>query len=303
MAKYAAGGADVTLVTCTLGEEGEVLVPELAHLAPDREDALGKHRIGELAAAMEALGVRDSRFLGGAGRYRDTGMVYAPNGALAAVPPNVRPDTFWEADLLEAAADLVEVIRDVRPQVLITYDELGGYAHPDHVQAHRVATYGVSLAAVPSYRPDLGAPWDIAKVYWSSIPRSVFQESNRLMKEANLEYAEQTQIANLPVVVDDEFITTRIDGTAYLDQKIAAMRAHATQIAVDGYFFALANNVGRAVMEVEYYRLVKGTLGPVGPDGLEEDLFAGITLPPHVDLGETGHLPAGNRPVSPRSTT
>jgi N-acetyl-1-D-myo-inositol-2-amino-2-deoxy-alpha-D-glucopyranoside deacetylase len=310
MAKYAAEGAHVTLVTCTLGEEGEVLVPALTHLGSNQDDALGKHRIGELAAAMEALGVRDYRFLGGAGRYRDTGMVYAPNGVSAAVPPNLRPDTFWAADLREAATDLVEVIRQVRPQVLITYDDFGGYGHPDHVQAHRVATYAAFLAAVPSYRPDLGDSWDVAKVYWTCVPRSVFEDSNRRMKEAGLEHMDETDFGNLPFIVDDKFITTRIDGTAYLDHKIAAMRAHPTQIAVDGYFFALANNVGRAVMGVEYYRLAKGTLGPTGPDGLEDDLFAGtspvayagIPAAPAVDLGETGHLPTGNRPVSPRST-
>jgi N-acetyl-1-D-myo-inositol-2-amino-2-deoxy-alpha-D-glucopyranoside deacetylase len=310
MAKYAAEGAHVTLVTCTLGEEGEVLVPELAHLAASREDALGQHRIGELAAAMEALGVGDFRFLGGAGRYRDTGMVYAPNGVAAAVPPNLRPDTFWAADLREAATDLVEVIREVRPQVLITYDDFGGYGHPDHVQAHRVATYAVFLAAVSSYRPDLGDPWDVAKVYWVGIPRSVFEDSHRRMKEAGLGHMEPADFRDLPFIVDDKFITTRINGTTYLDHKIAAMRAHPTQIAVDGYFFALANNVGRAVMGVEYYRLVKGTLGRTGPDGLEEDLFAGISptafaggsASAPADLEETGHLPAGNRPVSSRST-
>jgi N-acetyl-1-D-myo-inositol-2-amino-2-deoxy-alpha-D-glucopyranoside deacetylase len=276
MAKYAAEGARVTLVTCTLGEEGEVLVPELASLAADRDDALGKHRVGELAAAMDALGVGDSRFLGGAGRYRDTGMVYAPNGTAAAVPPKVRPDTFWKADLCEAATYLVEVIRDLRPQVLVTYDEFGGYGHPDHVQAHRVTTYAVFLAAVPSYRLDLGEAWEIAKVYWYGIPRSVFREGNRLMREAGLDYAMDAEFENLPVVVDDKFITTRVDGSAYLEQKLAAMRAHATQIAVDGPFFALSNNVGRAAMGVEHYRLVKGRVGPVARDGLEVDLFAGI---------------------------
>ena len=142
MAHYAAEGAHVTLVTCTLGEEGEVLVPELAHLAADQDDQLGRHRVGELATAMEALGVRDHRFLGGPGRYRDSGMM--------GLPTNDRPDAFWQADLDEAAALLVEVIREVRPQVLVTYDENGGYGHPDHIQAHRVAMRAAELAADPS---------------------------------------------------------------------------------------------------------------------------------------------------------
>src|SRR6476659_2595955 len=151
MAKYADEGAHVTLVTCTLGEEGEVLVPELEHLAAQHEDGLGEHRIGELADAMKILGVTDHRFLGGAGRYRDTGMDVDEKGN--AIPPaSIRDDTFWAADLVEASNHLVEVIREIRPQVRVTYDEHGGYGHPDHIQAHRVAMYGSVLAAIPSYR-------------------------------------------------------------------------------------------------------------------------------------------------------
>src|SRR5207344_2373769 len=168
MAKYAAEGAQVTLVTCTLGEEGEVLVPTLEHLAADKEDLLGRHRINELADAMGILGVKDHRFLGGAGHYRDTGMATDEAGN-AIPPPDIRPDTFWAANLTEAATLLVEVIRDVRPHVLLTYDEHGGYGHPDHIQAHRVAMYGSVLAAVPSYRTDLGEAWDIPKIYWTAM--------------------------------------------------------------------------------------------------------------------------------------
>src|SRR5262245_54634560 len=175
MAKYAHEGAQVTLVTCTLGEEGEVLVPDLVHLAADRNDALGEHRIGELAEAMKELGVSDHRFLGGPGRYRDSGMAYDEAGA-ATAPPLIKPGTFWRADLREAADLLVEMIREVRPQVLVTYDDFGGYGHPDHVQAHRVATYAMALAAAPSYRRDLGEAWDVRKVYWVAMSASRLRE-------------------------------------------------------------------------------------------------------------------------------
>ncbi|MBK5218111.1 MAG: N-acetyl-1-D-myo-inositol-2-amino-2-deoxy-alpha-D-glucopyranoside deacetylase, partial [Propionibacteriales bacterium] len=158
MAKYVDEGAQVTLVTCTLGEEGEILVPGFAHLAADRDDGLGPHRRTELAAAMDALGVTDHRFLGGPGHFRDSGMKWDEQGNATAAddPPHAggaptRPDTFWHADLAEAANFLVEIIRETKPQVLVTYDEFGGYGHPDHVQAHRVATYAAALAAVPSY--------------------------------------------------------------------------------------------------------------------------------------------------------
>ena len=132
MALYAALGAEVTLVTCTRGEEGEVLVPELSHLASSERDQLGAHREGELAAAMKALGVSDFRFLGDpATRYRDSGMM--------GTPQNDRPDVFWQADVKHASSHLITIIDEIKPHVLITYDEIGGYGHPDHIQAHRIA--------------------------------------------------------------------------------------------------------------------------------------------------------------------
>jgi N-acetyl-1-D-myo-inositol-2-amino-2-deoxy-alpha-D-glucopyranoside deacetylase len=276
MAKYVASGAHVTLVTCTLGEEGEVLVPELAHLASDRDDALGQHRVGELKAAMAELGVSDHRFLGGAGRYRDTGMVYADDGEV--IPPaEIGEDTFWAADLREAADHLVTIIREVRPQVLITYDEVGGYGHPDHIQAHRAAMYGSALAAAPSYRPGLGASWEIAKIYWTAMPRSVIAEGIAAMRELGSDFQGVESPDDIPFAVPDELISARIDALDHVEQKMAAMRAHATQITVDGPFFALSNQLGQQVWGFEFYCLAKGAQGPVDPStGWETDLFAGL---------------------------
>jgi N-acetyl-1-D-myo-inositol-2-amino-2-deoxy-alpha-D-glucopyranoside deacetylase len=277
MAKYVAEGRGVTLVTCTLGEEGEVLVPELGHLAADREDGLGQHRIGELEAAMKALGVTDHRFLGGPGRYRDSGMEW--DETRHAIPRStVRDDTFWRADLTEAATLLAEMIREVRPQVLVTYDEFGNYGHPDHIQAHRVAMYGAQLAAVPSYRPELGEPWDVAKIYWTAMSASGMREEIRMLDEAGLENPfEGMDPDDLPrFFVPDEAIACVVDATDHADAKMEAMRAHATQIAVDGPFFALSNNVGNKVWGVEFYRLAKGRQGPVDGRGWESDLFAGL---------------------------
>lgn len=276
MARYAAEGAQVTLVTCTAGEEGEVLVPELAHLAADRDDALGPHRVGELAEAMKVLGVADHRFLGGQGRFRDSGMKWAEDGS-ATVADETRPDTFWHADLTVAADLLVEIIREVRPQVLVTYDQFGNYGHPDHVQAHRVATYATALAAVRSYRRDLGEAWDIAKVYWSAMSKSQMAEGIRALRAAGDETSfEGWDPDNLPWGSDDDELDAVVDGNAYADAKMAGMKAHATQIALDGPFFALSNNAGTKVWGEEFYRLAKGRLGPVGAKGLEEDLFAGL---------------------------
>jgi len=268
MAKYAAEGVQVTLVTCTLGEEGEILVPDLAHLAADRTDGLGEHRIGELAEAMSILGVEDHRFLGGPGRFRDSGMM--------GVPSNDRADTFWRADLLEAAVELVSIIREVRPQVVVTYDDFGGYGHPDHIQAHRVTHYAIALAESPTFRPELGAAWSVSKVYWTAFPRSVVRAGIMALREegSDSEFAAMDP-DDIPFACADELITTSIEAHDFLDTKMQALAAHRTQVTVDGGFFALSNNLGSEVMGTEYFRLVRGTANP-GDGAREKDLFAGI---------------------------
>ena len=272
MARYVADGASVTLLTCTLGEEGEVLVPELAQLAADQADQLGGYRISELRGAMDALGVTDIRFLGGAGQFRDSGMM--------GTPANKNPRAFWQADLDEAIAHAVAVVREVRPQVVVTYDENGGYGHPDHIQAHRVAMGAVEAAADPAYRPDLGEAWSVAKVYWNCLPRSVLQQGIDALKAAGEEsfFGGVESADELPFAVADELVTAAVDGRGFADRKDAAMRSHPTQIMVDGPFFALSNNLGLEVLGVEYYRLVRGERGPAGaaPNGWEDDLFAGL---------------------------
>lgn len=278
MAKYAAEGRGVTLVTCTAGEMGEILVPELTHLAADQDDGLGLHRRGELEAAMRALGVTDHRFLGGFGTYRDSGMKWHDDGHAVAAD-DIHDNAFWNADLTEAANHLVSVIREVRPQVLVTYDEFGGYGHPDHIQAHRVAMYAAQLAAAASYRRDLGEPWDIAKIYWSAIAESRIREGLRALRAAG----DTTTFEGMepdgplpPMFRPDEDIDAEIDAGDYLAQKLDALRAHATQITTDGPFFALSNNLGSQAFGREQFRLVKGVSGPVGDSGWEMDLFAGV---------------------------
>ena len=259
MALYAALGANVTLVTCTRGEEGEVLTPELAHLASSISDGLGEHRETELASAMKALGVSDFRFLGaGEVKYRDSGMM--------GTPPNERPDVFWQADIEKAADYLVAIIDEVKPQVLITYDEIGGYGHPDHIQAHRVAM-----------RASEKSKWQIQKIYWNTMPKSVLAESMAKMKELGSDFFGADNVDDLPFAKDDAFVTTLIDGNSYVDAKMEAMKAHHTQISLDGPFFALSNNLGLQVWGHEYYTLVKGEKSaPFDSNGRESDLFAGV---------------------------
>jgi N-acetyl-1-D-myo-inositol-2-amino-2-deoxy-alpha-D-glucopyranoside deacetylase len=277
MARYVAEGVGVTLVTCTGGEMGEILVPELAHMAADQEDTLADQRRIELDEAMKALGVTDYRYLGGFKRYRDSGMQWHPEGH--AIPADdVNENAFWNADVLEAATSLVEVIREVRPQVLVTYDEFGGYGHPDHIQAHRVATYAASLASVPSYRRDLGEAHEIAKIYWGAMSASRVRQGLRDLREAGDTHTfEGMDPDALPkFMVEDDDLTAAINAEHYLDAKLDAMRAHRTQIAVDGPFFALADNRGNEVWGIEFFRIAKGTPAPDEPGGLETDLFAGL---------------------------
>jgi N-acetyl-1-D-myo-inositol-2-amino-2-deoxy-alpha-D-glucopyranoside deacetylase len=277
MAKYAAEGRGVTLVTCTAGEMGEILVPELEHLAADKEDRLGEHRRGERENAMKALGVTDHRWLGGFGTYRDSGMKWHEDGY--AVPADtISNNAFWYADLTRAADHLVAVIREVRPQVLVTYDQFGHYGHPDHIQAHRVAMYAAQLAAVPSYRKDLGEPWDIAKIYWTAMSESWMRDGLRRLRAAGdvTAFEGMDPDGPLPMTTPDQDLGAAVDATEYADRKVDALRAYPTQITVDGPFFALSNNLGNAVWGVEHYRIAKGARGPLGPDGLETDLFAGL---------------------------
>jgi N-acetyl-1-D-myo-inositol-2-amino-2-deoxy-alpha-D-glucopyranoside deacetylase len=269
MAAYAARGAGVTLVTCTRGELGEIIPPGLAHLAADAGDRLGEHRAGELAAACAALGVSDHRFLGGPGRWRDSGMM--------GLPSNRFPGCFWQADLGEAAAELAAVIRDVAPQVIVTYDANGFYGHPDHIQAHRVTRRAVEVAADPAAVPAGGGPWRVAKFYATAMPRSVLAEAIKLGPARPAGFTQAGSVADLPFGVADEQVTTEIDGTGHLTAKIAALRSHATQIAVDGPFFALSDMVGQRMDGHEYYTLLAGPCGPgAGPHGREQDLFAGL---------------------------
>ena len=266
LARHCAQGDQVTLMTCTLGEEGEILLPDIAHLAAHDQDDLGSHRIDELADSMRALGVTDSRLLGGPGTYRDSGMMGEPS--------NDRPNCFWRADLREAADHLVAVIRETRPQVMVTYDDFGGYGHPDHIQTHRVATYAADLAAVRSYRPDLGAPWTVSRIFWTAFPKSSIRAGIEALKAAgdSSEFAAMDP-DDLPFAVDDDAVDAVIDIEEYLPAKRAAMAAHASQINLEEGFFALSNNLGSPVFGQEYFRLARGSLAGRRP---LTDLFSGL---------------------------
>jgi N-acetyl-1-D-myo-inositol-2-amino-2-deoxy-alpha-D-glucopyranoside deacetylase len=261
MAHYARLGHQVTLVTCTRGEEGEVLVPELSHLASGAEDKLGEHRVGELADAMAVLGVTDFGFLGeGSVRYRDSGMM--------GTPPNERDDCFWKADLDSAASVLAKEMLAKKPDVLITYDEFGGYGHPDHIKAHQIAMRAAEM---------IRSEWEIRKIYWNTIPVSVIEAGISAMKETGSDFWGVEKAEDFPFAKPDELVTTVVSNEELVDLKMAAMKAHATQITVDGPFFALSNNLGVKVWGQEFYTLVYGEkAGPFDSQGREIDIFAGL---------------------------
>ncbi|GAA4923195.1 N-acetyl-1-D-myo-inositol-2-amino-2-deoxy-alpha-D-glucopyranoside deacetylase [Stackebrandtia albiflava] len=274
LAHYAARpDCHVTLVTCTLGEEGEIHVPELAGLAVDGADQLGGYRLVEWQRACDALGVTDRRMLGGVGTHRDSGMM--------GLPANSHPRAFWGADVTEAATPLVAVLREVRPQVLVTYDPNGFYGHPDHIQAHRVSVEAARLAGDAAFRPDLGEPHRIAKFYWTTVPKSSLAAGFEAFKESSDNpFGDAASVADLPFGVDDSEVDCLITAPESADRKLAALRAHATQVPPENWVYVLAARLGADAVATEHYILAEGVRGDgAGPHGWETDLFAGVT--PH----------------------
>ncbi|MCV7280334.1 N-acetyl-1-D-myo-inositol-2-amino-2-deoxy-alpha-D-glucopyranoside deacetylase [Mycolicibacterium flavescens] len=267
IAHYVARGADVRVITCTLGEEGEVIGARWAHLAVDEADQLGGYRVAELTAALTALGLNEPEYLGGAGRWRDSGM--------AGTPPR-HHQRFIDADPDQAVGALVTVIRELRPHVVVTYDPQGGYGHPDHIHAHRVTMAAVERAAGAGFD---GEPWTVAKVYWAVTARSAMSHGLATMTDVPPTWTRVT-VDEIGFGYPDDEIDAVIDAPDALPAKLAAMRAHATQITVapNGESFALSNNIALPVGAVEHYVLAAGTAGPRDDRGWETDLLAGLKL-------------------------
>ena len=245
IARYAARGGQVTVVTCTLGEEGEIIPPALAGLVAAEADQLGGYRVGELRSACAALGVTDHRFLGGIGRWRDSGM--------AGDPANAHPRAFTRGSLADQVAALREIIDELRPHVVVSYAEDGGYGHPDHIRAHEVT---------------VAAATGVARVFYTVQSRTATEAGVATLAEQPYRLPAPGELP----VVPDETITTVIDIEAHLPAKLRAMRAHATQVSVwEDRAYALSNLVAQPVLPHEYFRLASGQAA-----GAETDLFAGL---------------------------
>ena len=262
MARYVREGVQVTVITCTGGERGDILNPALQH---DEQIAanLPAVRRAEMARAQEILGV-GHEWLG----YVDSGL---PEGE--PLPP-LPEGSFATLDPDEAARPLVEALRRIRPHVLVTYDENGGYPHPDHIQTNRVSLAALRLAADAAFAPELGEPWEVAKVYYTNV----FHRQKLSVVAVSLK-THHTPNEDLELMLQhfdesrDRLLTSRIDVTDYLDVRDDALRAHATQVDPEGPFFRITHEVERAVWGTEDFEL---HLSRVGVELPEDDLFAGL---------------------------
>ena len=288
MAKAVAAGHRVVLVTCTRGEMGEIVVPEMD--TPDNHRRLGELRAAELERAMAALGVTEWENLG----YHDSDMMGRPG--------NLDPRCFWQADVDEAARRLVWIIRRYQPNVITTYNEFGGYGHPDHIRTHDVAVRAFPRAGDPAWYPeqlaaDHGgagpsveegglAPWTPSKLYEQAIPASVRARMQAVMEErgqksfwtppddATPEQVAEMEAFAAKMLVPDETITSWIDTSgAPLEAKWRAMHEHVTQLAPDFPFFAMGLDGWRNGWSKEAFILRESRVATSKP---ETDLFAGI---------------------------
>ncbi len=272
IAHYTARGADVRVVTCTLGEEGEVIGDRWAGLAVDRADQLGGYRVGELTAALHALGVSEPIYLGGAGRWRDSGM----RGTAER-----RRHRFIDADEREAVGALVAIIRQQRPHVVVTYDPGGGYGHPDHVHTHIVTAAAVASAGSRAGTADYpGDPWTVPKFYWSVFATRAFMAGLQALNRDDLrpEWTMPPEEEFTFGYADSDIDAVVEAGPDALAAKRAALAAHATQVVVGptGKACALSNNMALPITGQEHYVLAAGAAGERDERGWETDLLAGL---------------------------
>ncbi|MFI8972560.1 N-acetyl-1-D-myo-inositol-2-amino-2-deoxy-alpha-D-glucopyranoside deacetylase [Nocardia asteroides] len=268
IAHYRKRGLPVTVVTCTLGEEGEVIGERWAGLVAAEADQLGGYRVAELTAALAALDAGEPWFLGGAGRWRDSGM--------AGTPSAEHPRAFVNSGDA-AVEELVAVLLELRPRVVVTYDPRGGYGHPDHIRAHEITTAAVVAAAERG--------WDVPKFYWTVTDADLLRQHTAALARRTVDELPGALPAGWRLPVEAELaamsttgVTTVVDVSDAVPAKRAAMRAHATQVTVapSGREFALSNNIALPVLPEEHFTLVRGLKGQVGADGFEHDLFAGL---------------------------
>jgi mycothiol S-conjugate amidase len=262
-AKYAAEGVDVLVVSCTGGERGDVLNTQHPPVEGGL-DGMREYRRHEMAAAAAALGVQH-RWLG----FVDSGL---PEGD--PLPP-LPEGCFGLVPLEEASAPLVQLVREFRPHVITTYDPSGGYPHPDHIMCHRVSVEAFEAAGDPDRYVGLGEPWAPSKLYYNHgfslvRMRAVHDALVAAGRESPFgDWIDSRQAREIP----EREVTTRIECSAYFGQRDDALRAHATQIDPDGFFFAVPRELEIAQWPTEEYELASSRVPVTLP---EDDLFAGL---------------------------
>lgn len=269
LARLSSEGVRTVLVTATRGEVGEIVDPDLTEEQKSEvQDRLGHVREEELKTAAKALGVSELRFLD----FHDSGM--------AGTEDNNNPHSFYRATFDEAVKRLVRLMRELRPQVVVTYDPFGGYGHPDHVQTHRVTVAAFEAAGEPRLYPELGLEaWQPKKLYYTAIPRSWFQQAAQELRARGIDGPWNNPEMDTAQWGDpDELVTTRFDGRDFIDRKMAAFQAHKTQIAPNNFMFVMPEDMRREGLGVEHFKLAKSYLpqSTLPEKGVEEDLFAGL---------------------------
>lgn len=264
-AKYVAEGVDVHVATCTGGERGSILNPGFNHPGiVDNPELIGEIRRGEMDRAREILGIKQD-WLG----FVDSGW---PEGN----PKPPLPDGCFALVPLEAAAEpLVRLIRSFRPHVLTTYDENGGYPHPDHIKCHEISVYAYEKAADPTAYPECGEPWQVSKLYYHlgwSYPR-IKAISDELARHG-LENPYADRLAKWVLKEEDNVrLTTQVECSQYFPVRDEALLAHATQIDPLGFWFAIPHEVQAQAWPTEDFQLVESIVETSIP---EDDLFAGL---------------------------
>jgi mycothiol S-conjugate amidase len=262
MARYVAEGVDVLVVTCTGGERGSVLNPVMD--TPEVNARIGEVRRAEMERAREILGVRQV-WLG----FVDSGL---PEGD--PLPP-LPDDCFATVPLEEATEALVRVIRDFRPQVITTYDESGGYPHPDHVRVHDISVAAFDAAGDPDRFPGVGEPWQPLKLYYHL---TFHKERLVALNAAALAHGMESPFAEWlsrweDKPEDEGRLTTRVPCGEYFEVRDQALIAHATQVDPTGRWFAVPLEVQRQAWPTEDYQLARSLVDTTLP---EADLFAGV---------------------------
>ncbi len=262
LSRYAAAGARVILVCATRGEVGEIVDPTIDE--SEARPRLAEIREGELQCACGVLGVRDLIFLD----YRDSGMMGTAD--------NDNPESFWQASTDEAVGRLVRAIRSARPQVLVTYDEKGGYGHPDHMKTHQVTVAAFDAAGDPARYLESGLPpWQPSKLYFTALPLSQLRQMEEYFRSVGITSPfEREDLTPERMGTPDEQITTKVDVRQYLDKKLEALRCHRTQIAADSFFFKLPEIFNGEAMAYESFVRARSLVDAPIP---ESDLFAGVT--------------------------